>query len=126
MTKKQSPLTAKQIQNLKYLLLESRIKVQSTIEELEKQDPFNDPDHVNDNAAIDTDVREQLGHDTIEAEVESLKKKLDLIERALKKVEKKTYGICEKHQEPIQYERLELVPEARFCIEYEKKRLGER
>ncbi len=91
------------------------------IEELKKGDPFLDPDHVTDNAAIDTDVREQVGHETIEAQVLALQKKLDQIRVAFKKIIKKKYGFCERCQTPILIQRLKLLPEARYCVECEKR-----
>ena len=91
------------------------------IDELKKSDPFADPDHASDNAAIDTDVREQVGHDTIEAEIKDLEKRLNDIDIALKKIYKNTYGHCERCQASIAQARLELIPEARFCISCEKK-----
>lgn len=88
---------------------------------MKKDDPFADPDHTTDNAAVDTDVREQVGHDTIEAEVKDLQKRLDDIDIALKKVSRGTYGMCEKCGEMIPLARLELIPEARFCVQCENK-----
>lgn len=91
------------------------------IEELRREDPFADPDHVNDNAAVDTDVREQVGHDTIEAQITSLSKKLDHVQSALKKMIKDKYGLCESCERPIKLERLQLLPEAKYCIDCERR-----
>ncbi|MDO8497303.1 MAG: TraR/DksA C4-type zinc finger protein [bacterium] len=88
---------------------------------LKKGDPFGDPEHVSDNAAVDTDVREQVGHDTIEAEIADLSKRVEDIEIALQKVNKGKYGYCEKCSMQIPLPRLELIPEARFCVECEGK-----
>ncbi|MEK7070902.1 MAG: TraR/DksA C4-type zinc finger protein, partial [Patescibacteria group bacterium] len=74
-----------------------------------------------DNAAIDTDVREQVGHETIEAQIKDLHRKVVDMDLALTKVEKGTYGRCEKCSMPIPLARLELIPEARFCIDCERK-----
>ncbi len=98
------------------LLLEEQIKIRANIEKLKGDDPFSDPDHASDNAAVDTDVREQLGHDTIEAEIKSLNKKLDDIVVSLKKIDDGEYGYCEKCHGQIPQARLELVPEAHFCV----------
>lgn len=103
------------------LLKKEKVKLSAQIVELTKDDPFSDPDHASDNAAIDTDVREQVGHDTIEAEIKDLQKRLKDIDVALAKIAKGTYGFCEKCGMPIPLPRLELVPEARYCIECEKK-----
>lgn len=102
-------------------LEKDREDILQQIEELKKDDPFADPDHALDNAAVDTDVREQVGHETIEAQINALKKKLQNIEIALKKIVKGTYDICERCQEIIPQARLRLIPEARFCIDCEKK-----
>lgn len=109
------------IKKYKDLLEKEKINLSAQIEELTKDDPFSDPDHASDNAAVDTDVREQVGHDTIEAEIKDLKKRIKDIDAALVKVAKGTYGFCEKCGMPIPQARLDLVPEARYCIEDEKK-----
>lgn len=88
---------------------------------MRRDDPFSDPDHASDNAAVDTDVREQVGHETIEAEIKDLEKRLVDIETALKKIYKNAFGMCEKCGKAIPLPRLELIPEARFCIDCEKK-----
>lgn len=100
---------------------EEKKKILLQITELKKNDPFADPDHVSDNAAIDTDAREQIGHDTIEAEVKDLQRRLDDTELSLKKITKGTYGVCEKCHQPIPLPRLKLMPEARYCITCERK-----
>lgn len=114
-------LTKQELTTLKNILLQEEMKTQEVMKKLKANDPFNDPDHVNDNAAVDTDIREQLGHDTIEAEINSYEKRLELIHDALRKMDKGTYGLCEHSHEPIGFDRLQLVPEARYCIEHNKK-----
>lgn len=111
----------KLLKRLEYRLLEEIGKLKKQIEELKKSDPFSDPDHATDNAAVDTDVREQVGHDTIEAEVKALEKKLVDIDYALKKMQKGTYDICERCKKPIPLARLKILPEARYCVECEQK-----
>jgi len=91
------------------------------IAELKKNDPFSDPDHASDNAAVDTDAREQIGHDTIEAQIKDLQRRTDEIDLALKKIKKGNYGNCEKCYQVIPEARLNLIPEARYCIDCEKK-----
>lgn len=95
--------------------------LQKQIAELKKSDPFADPDHATDNAAVDTDVREQVGHETIEAEVKNLQRKLTDIDLAIVKMQKEKYGGCERCGKPIPLARLKILPEARFDVECEKK-----
>ena len=50
----------------------------------------------------------------------SLENRLKDIGRALEKIEKGNYGKCEKCKKDIPRERLEIVPEARFCLNCQK------
>lgn len=102
-------------------LEEERRKNLNQIEVLKKDDPFADADHASDNAAVDTDVREQVGHDTIEAEIKDMQKRVGEIDSALKKINKNQYGYCERCKKPILEARLKLIPEASFCIDCEKR-----
>lgn len=101
--------------------MEEKTKIAKQIEELKKDDPFNDPDHASDNAAVDTDVREQGYHDIVEAQINQLQKRVANIDIAVQKIEKGRYGYCEKCNEPIPHARLELVPEARYCVKCESQ-----
>ncbi|GAB4219718.1 MAG: hypothetical protein Fur009_7170 [Candidatus Microgenomates bacterium] len=114
-------LSKKFILEQKEKLIKDKEKSLTQIEELKKEDPFADPDHASDNAAVDTDVREQMGHETIEAQIKDLEEKVAAINNALKKIEKNKYGICERCKEPIAVARLRLIPEAAFCVDCEKK-----
>ena len=95
--------------------------LQKQIEDLKKNDPFADPEHATDNAAVDTDVREQVGHDTIEAEIKDLQRKLTDINLALQKMTKGKYGFCERCGLAIPVARLKLLPEARYDVDCEQK-----
>lgn len=97
------------------------MNLKKQIEELKKSDPFADPDHATDNAAVDTDVREQVGHDTIEAEIKDLQRRLQDIEIAVQKIQKRKYGMCERCGKEIPLPRLKILPEARYDIACEQK-----
>jgi DnaK suppressor protein len=51
----------------------------------------------------------------------TLEIKLRNIEFALRKLEKGKYGICEKCKKTIDSKRLKIFPEARLCIDCQKK-----
>jgi len=104
----------------KTVIEEEQKKLFLQIEALKKEDPFADPDHASDNAAVDTDVREQVGHDTVEAEIKEATKRLDELKTALEFMKKGKYGVCERCNKDIPQARLELVPEAHYCIECKK------
>lgn len=115
-------LSQKFIKQQEKRLLEETNEIKNQIEKFKKDDPFSDPDRAYDNAAIDTDAREQIGHDTIEAEIKELKRRLNDMGIALQKIKDDKYGICDKCQKPISKERLKLMPEAKRCISCEKNR----
>ncbi len=109
------------IKKLSTDLKDEKEKLLLRVEELRKEDPFSNPDHASDNAAIDTDVREQVGHDTIEAQIKALSRKLSDIDMALERITKGKYGFCDKCDMPIPQARLKLIPEARYCVSCEQK-----
>lgn len=45
----------------------------------------------------------------------TLEKKLRDIQKALDKMKKRDYGLCEKCKKPISPQRLKVIPEAKFC-----------
>ncbi|KUK14166.1 MAG: Transcriptional regulator, TraR/DksA family [bacterium 42_11] len=59
--------------------------------------------------------------DSLFREKEESEKTLKRVERALKRFEKGTYGLCVDCGKEISEERLEIVPFAERCIECEKK-----
>lgn len=87
--------------------------------DLKKSDPFSDPDYSSDNAAVDTDVREQEGHDVIMAEISSLQQRVQDIDAAIVRIEKGQYGYCSKCGKNIPDARLQLIPEAQYCVDCE-------
>jgi RNA polymerase-binding transcription factor DksA len=99
---------------------EEQKKLLLQIEKLKEEDPFSDPTHADDNAAVDTDVREQVGHDTVEAEIKDATKRLEELKFAAELMKKGKYGVCERCNKNIPQARLELVPEAHYCIECKK------
>lgn len=104
----------------KSIIEEEQKKLKLQIESLKQEDPFADPDHATDNAAVDTDVREQVGHDTVEAEIKDATKRLEELKAAFELIKKGRYGVCERCNKDIPQARLVLVPEARYCIECKK------
>ena len=55
-------------------------------------------------------------HEHAAALVPSLEQKLKTIDHALQRVQQGTYGLCERCGQPIDPARLEIVPEATFCM----------
>ncbi len=114
-------LTKEFIEKQKKRMTEEKDKSKNQMEVIRQQDPFLDPERAVDNAAVDTEVREQENHQVVEAQVHDLEKKIADIDRALSKIAKKRYGYCEKCNDPILLARLKLLPEARYCVVCESK-----
>ncbi len=57
-----------------------------------------------------------------EAEVATLRDRLEEVEQALSKLDTGSYGMCEGCGNPIDSARLEALPSARFCISCASKR----
>lgn len=125
-----SPLTTGQIAELKKLLLRRRDQIRGNVKTLgdktigknpafESGDVSRLPMHMAD---VGSDVFE---HDLNLNLVESEVKELQLIEEALEKIEKGTFGLCENCRRPISPARLKAMPHARLCISCKQREEGE-
>ncbi len=90
--------------------------------DISKEDPFKDVGRVSDNAAPDTDIAEQIGHERVQALEGQINRKLIQLKKALARVKIGKYGICEKCGKMIDTERLMIMPETTICINCEKKK----
>ena len=86
------------------------------------EDPFNDTDRLIDNASIDTEVKEQEGHERVQAIKLELSRNLVRIRKALTKIKIGKYGICENCGKMIDTDRLAVMPTAELCVGCEKKK----
>lgn len=109
----------KSSQQIEALLRTEEEKVRERIVALKKADPFMDPEYADDNAAVDTDVREQESHQRIEAEIKTLEEKLTDIAEALERVHAGSYGRCKRCNADIPEKRLEIIPESVYCVQCE-------
>lgn len=109
------------LKEIKKNLLREQNKLQKRLKVLNLEDPFSNPDRVNDNAASDTEAKEEIDHERIEALKNDINKGLNLVSEALLRIEKGTYGFCEKCKEMIDTDRLAAFPTAKFCMRCVKK-----
>ena len=97
-------------------LLEKRKKV------VVEADPFKDKTRLDDNAAMDTDAAEQVGHMQSSALKQALDRSIIQVRKAMSRMKFGKYGVCEKCGKMIDTDRLMIMPEATLCIECEKRR----
>ena len=89
-----------------------------------------DPDQENTVDGLDYDfgfadsAQSTAERNKVLAVIERLRENLHDVNVALGKVEKGTYGVCERCGEPISPERLEAIPYARLCMKCKQKESG--
>lgn len=89
---------------------------------LHGEDPFLDKGRLDDNAAVDTDAAEQIGHMRVSAVKKAYERTIIQIRKALSRIKIGKYGLCERCGKFIDTDRLMILPETTLCVECEKKR----
>lgn len=103
-------------------LIKEKTRLSQRITSIKSQDPFSDPDRLTDNAASDTEAKEESSHERMEALEKELRLHLVEIEETLKRIKKGTYGKCHSCSRMIDTDRLAIKPTALYCVGCEKKR----
>jgi DnaK suppressor protein len=96
--------------------------LQKRKKQVEKDDPFKDESRISDNASPDTDAAEQFGHAKTSAIRHKLERKINQTKKALERLKKGKYGICEDCGNLIDTDRLSVFPEATLCKKCQDKR----
>ncbi len=112
----------KVLKPVKKHLRDEEAKLIKRKQSLEKEDPFNDVDRVNDNAAVDTEAAEEAGHDRVAALKLEVDKTLIRIKKALSKIRLGKYGMCDNCGKLINTDRLAIDPTISNCIKCIKKK----
>lgn len=108
---------------LKTSLEEESKTIAIRIAELTSQDPFSDPERLNDNASSDSDASEESNHDRVYAQISELKEQLLSVHEALTHIANGTYGFCTHCKKMIDTDRLAIIPSATLCLDCEKKKV---
>lgn len=113
------------LKNFRKKIEMQRDAIVAKIKRLRRDDPFTTEDR---SIIVEpgTDAAQLFSHEQIAVIEGQLKRDLREIEFALKKMKKGTYGICERCGNPIDPKRLEVKPQAIYCLkderEFEKKK----
>ncbi|MFC1646769.1 TraR/DksA family transcriptional regulator [Patescibacteria group bacterium] len=97
-------------------------KLESEIKDLETQDPFSNPDRLNDNAALDMEASEEADHDRVRAVIDQLKGKIIDISKTHIRIKDGMYGVCDSCKTSIDTKRLKALPTATLCLSCEEKK----
>ena len=90
--------------------------------DIEVEDPFNDRTRLDDNAAVDTDAAEQVGHMQANAVKQALDRSMIQIRKAMSRIKIGKYGLCERCGKFIDTDRLMIMPEFTLCVACEKQK----
>ncbi|MEE8106810.1 MAG: TraR/DksA family transcriptional regulator [Planctomycetota bacterium] len=118
--KVKTPFNKKELVHYRDLLLECRDRLLSNVtameaEALKSSGQDFSVDHMADHGSDNFD------QDFTLSLVETERRELTEIHEALKRIEAKTYGICEGTFEPIGEPRLEAIPYTRYVVEYQRR-----
>jgi DnaK suppressor protein len=105
----------KVLQPLIRFLKQEEKRLRKAEKNLEKEDPFNDPTRVDDNA-VDTDVTEQVEHERVSATKKAMNRSLVSVRKTLTRIKLGKYGICEKCHKMIDTDRLAINLTAELCV----------
>lgn len=103
-------------------LNEKRHQLEKRLVAVKKSDPFMDKSRLIDNAAVDTEAKEDAGRQLAEAFQREINRNLARVRKAMTKIKIGKYGLCERCGKMIDTDRLAVLPDAEFCIECEKKK----
>jgi DnaK suppressor protein len=115
-----SPLTKKEIEELKEKLLAERKDLQAQLDELEQSSFGSDQSEISGEMGFDEEYAD-AGTATFERErdlslVNNLHDLMERIDKALAKMDEGTYGLCDRCGKPIEKLRLKALPYANLCI----------
>jgi DnaK suppressor protein len=115
-----SPLTKREISELKDRLVGERRQLQEQFDELEESSFGANQSDLTGEMGFDEEYAD-AGTATFERErdlslVNNLRDLMDRIDKALAKIDEGTYGLCDRCGKPIEKLRLKALPYANLCI----------
>jgi len=114
---KEKPLTKKELEKFKKLLLDKREEVITSIRERASTARVDENDLIEEMDQANRATEEAFNMRLLDKEVKLLRE----IEGALVKFEEGTYGICEGTDEQIERRRLEARPWTRYSVAYKEQ-----
>ncbi len=113
-------MNKEQINSLKYQLEKNKASLEEMLQRFAKKDTLPEGDWDTIYPKTEGSNMEEMADEVEEfsslIKIEhSLEVKLKNINDALKKIEKGTYGICEKCHQDIEQKKISITPETRIC-----------
>ena len=120
MTQSKSNLSQAFLKNIKENLLERKAKLKAQLNTFAEKDPKQEDNYNSDFPEFgdkeDENAAEVAVFESNLSLEDTLEQSLEMINRALQKIENGTYGLCEKCGEIINEERLKIMPTATKCV----------
>ena len=120
MTQSKSNLSQAFLNNIKENLLERKAKLKAQLNTFAEKDPKQEDNYNSDFPEFgdkeDENAAEVAVFESNLSLEDTLEQSLEMINRALQKIENGTYGLCEKCGEIINEERLKIMPTATKCV----------
>lgn len=121
---RKTPFSDEELEHFKNLLLQRRREAKEEIDQM--RDQIDEAkEQAGDNSAYGVHMAD-AGTDAMEREklhlmIARQQKYIGYLDRALERIENKTYGVCRVTGEPISKERLEAVPHTEISIEAKRQ-----
>ncbi len=121
---RKTPFSDEELEHFRELILERRREAKGEIEQMRRQ-VEQAKEQADDNTAYGIHMAD-AGTDAMEREklhlmIARQQKYIGYLNRALERIDNKTYGICRVTGEPIAKERLEAVPHTEISIEAKRQ-----
>jgi RNA polymerase-binding protein DksA len=121
---RETPFSDEELEHFRELLLQRRKEAKGEVERMRNQ-VEQAKEQSNDDTAYGLHMAD-AGTDAMEREklhlmIARQQKYIGYLERALERIENKTYGVCRVTGEPISKERLEAVPHTEISIEAKRQ-----
>ena len=115
-----SPLSSKELEELRAALLKEREELQAQLTELEESSFSGSQSEMSGEMGFDEEYADS-GTATFERERDlslenNIRDLMEKIDKALARMDGGTYGICERCGKPIEKARLKALPYANLCI----------
>lgn len=115
-------MTSIPMNQIQTLLQEEKKKLEKTLVSLNEQDPFSDPDRLQDHASSDMEATTESSHERVEALEKTLHQKINDIDATLHRISEGVYGVCFSCKKIIAASRLSVRPTATLCVSCEHKK----
>ena len=109
----EKPLSASEVSKFLTIFTQRRDDLLTVVQRKKEQEFQAVEEEIGDEADVATrSVEKEMLFELTDSE----KQTLDMVEGALRKIEKGIYGLCESCQKPIGRLRIDVMPWARYCI----------